>query len=107
MEEGSYTREPWKQPSSGVLSACLSYAQDPEVEEEEIEGAGGEPTLAPSLPPSCDPGPEVHELLSQRQEAGERQSHFPCVLPAQALLPPGRPRPTAGDPAPPPHPETS
>lgn len=68
------------------------------MEEEEIEGAGGEPTLAPSPPPSCDTGPEVHELLSQRQEAGERQSRFPCVLPAQAPFPPGRPRPHPGRP---------
>ncbi|XP_044081097.1 uncharacterized protein C8orf58 homolog isoform X2 [Neovison vison] len=77
-------------PVSEPQGQPASKGQDPEVEEEEIEGAGGEPTLAPSLPPSCDPGPEVHELLSQRQEAGAEtaaplKAGLPSVNPPRLL----------------------
>ncbi|XP_045854491.1 uncharacterized protein C8orf58 homolog isoform X2 [Meles meles] len=57
-------------PVSELQDLQASGGQHPEAEEEETEGAVGEPTLAPSPPPSRDPGGEVHELLSQTQEAG-------------------------------------
>ncbi|XP_032711729.1 uncharacterized protein C8orf58 homolog isoform X4 [Lontra canadensis] len=59
---------------------------DPEVKEEEIEGAAGEPTLAPSPPPSRDPGGEVHELLSQTQGTGAE-----TAAPLKAGLPSANP----------------
>ncbi|XP_039099741.1 uncharacterized protein C8orf58 homolog isoform X2 [Hyaena hyaena] len=47
---------------------------DPEAEEkeEEEEGQHQPPALAPSPPPSCAPGSEVQELLSQTQEIGAK-----------------------------------
>ncbi|XP_029806205.1 uncharacterized protein C8orf58 homolog [Suricata suricatta] len=46
----------------------VSEPQDPEVE----EGQHQPPALAPSPPPSCAPGSEVQELLSQTQEIGAK-----------------------------------
>ncbi|XP_047573301.1 uncharacterized protein C8orf58 homolog isoform X2 [Lutra lutra] len=73
-------------PVSEPQGRQASGGQDPEVKEEEIEGAAGESTLAPSPPPSRDPSREVHELLSQTQETGAE-----TAAPLKAGLPSANP----------------
>lgn len=82
------------QPSSQVLSTRLSCAQDPEA----VEGEWGEqqqrpppPARDPSPPPSCAPGSEVQELLSQTQETGEVPLCFPVCLANPGPPTPGGP----------------